>query len=71
MMNFMLFTSTVIIWGTTWIAIAWQIGSVDVVVSIFYRFALAGVVFLFGLLLLGRLKLPNQWRFVVLGTLSI
>ena len=71
MMNFMLFTSTVIIWGTTWIAIAWQIGPVDVVVSIFYRFALAGVVFLFGLLLLGRLKLPNQWRFVVLQALCL
>jgi len=49
MMNFMLFTSTVIIWGTTWIAIAWQIGPVDVIVSIFYRFALAGVVFLVAL----------------------
>ena len=71
MMNFMLFTSTVIIWGTTWIAIAWQIGPVDVVVSIFYRFALAGIVFLFGLLLLGRLKLPNQWRFVVLQALCL
>ena len=71
MMNFMLFTSTVIIWGTTWIAIAWQIGPVDVVVSIFYRFALAGIVFLFGLLLLGRLKLPTQWRFVVLQALCL
>ena len=71
MMNFMLFTSIVIIWGTTWIAIAWQIGPVDVIVSIFYRFALAGVVFLFGLLLLGRLKLPNQWRFVVLQALCL
>ena len=71
MMNFMLFTSTVIIWGTTWIAITLQIGHVDVIVSIFYRFALAGVVFLFGLLLLGRLKLPNQWRFVVLQALCL
>lgn len=71
MMNFMLFILTVMIWGTTWIAIAWQIGPVDVVVSIFYRFALAGIVFLFGLLLLGQLKLPTQWRFVVLQALCL
>ena len=67
----MLFTSTVMIWGTTWIAIAWQIGSVDIVLSIFYRFALAGFVFLLGLLLLGRLMLPTRWRFVVLQALCL
>ena len=71
MMNFMLFTSTVIIWGTTWIAIAWQIGPVDGRVSRCDRFAVAGVGGLFGLLLLGRLKLPNQWRFVVLQALCL
>ena len=57
--------------GTTWMAIAWQIGPVDIVVSIFYRFALAGFVFLLGLLLLGRLKLPTRWRFVVLQALCL
>jgi drug/metabolite transporter (DMT)-like permease len=71
MINLLLFATTVLIWGTTWIAIAWQIGSVDVIVSVFYRFALAGIVFLVGLALLGRLKLPAQWRFVVLQALCL
>lgn len=43
----LLFVATVLIWGTTWIAIALQIGAVPVMVSIFYRFALAGLVLLF------------------------
>lgn len=71
MINILLYVSTVLIWGTTWIAIAWQIGSVDIVVSVFYRFALAGIVFLIGLALLGRLELPKQWRFVVLQSLFL
>ena len=28
-------------WGTTWYAITWQLGNVDTIVSIFYRFAFA------------------------------
>ncbi|TLP64395.1 DMT family transporter [Parasedimentitalea maritima] len=71
MINYLLFAATVFIWGTTWIAIAWQLGTVDVIVSVFYRFALACVVFLVGLALLGRLKLPAQWRFVVLQALCL
>ncbi|MBL3572075.1 EamA family transporter, partial [Rhodovulum visakhapatnamense] len=35
-----LFVLTVLIWGTTWIAIAAQVGEVPVMVSIFYRFTL-------------------------------
>lgn len=65
-MNLSLFIATVLIWGTTWIAITFQIGPVDLVISVFYRFALAGVVFLLGLAALGRLHLPAEWRFVVL-----
>ncbi len=71
MINILLFVATVLIWGTTWIAIAWQMGPVDVVVSIFYRFALACIVFLIGLSFMGRLKLPAQWRFVVLQALCL
>jgi len=71
MINFFLFGATVLIWGTTWVAIAWQIGSVDVVVSVFYRFALACIVFLLVLALSGRLKLPAQWHFVVLQALCL
>jgi drug/metabolite transporter (DMT)-like permease len=71
MINILLFAATVLIWGTTWIAIAWQIGPVDVVVSVFYRFALACIVFLAALAILGKLRLPARWRFVVLQALCL
>lgn len=58
-MNVFLFILTVLIWGTTWIAIAMQMGPVPVLVSVFYRFALAAVVMLFGLIVLRRLTLPR------------
>jgi len=61
-----LFAATVFIWGTSWLAIAWQIGEVPVLHSIFYRFALAAVLMFAALILFGRLKLPGIWRFVVL-----
>lgn len=66
MNNFILFAATVLIWGTTWIAIALQVGEVPVVVSIFYRFALAALLMLAGLAVAGRLRRPARWRFVVL-----
>ncbi|WP_236205434.1 DMT family transporter [Pseudomonas tohonis] len=52
-MNLSLYLLTVLIWGTTWIAIKLQMGEVAIPVSIAYRFALAAVV-LFAILLLGR-----------------
>ena len=62
-----LFVSTVLIWGTTWFAIALQAGPVPVLVSVFYRFALAAILFLAGLAVTGRLKLPqreqHKWLF--------
>lgn len=59
-MNVALFISTVLIWGTTWIAIALQVGPVPVVVSVLYRFAAAAVLFLLVLAILGRLRLPAR-----------
>lgn len=38
---FFLYGSTVIIWGTTWLAIKFQLGSVDPMVSVLYRFIAA------------------------------
>jgi drug/metabolite transporter (DMT)-like permease len=38
-----LYGSTVIIWGTTWLAIKFQLGSVDPMVSVLYRFIAAAV----------------------------
>ena len=42
-MNLSLYLLTVLIWGTTWIAIAMQVGPVPVLVSVFYRFAVAAL----------------------------
>ncbi|MBL0431832.1 EamA family transporter [Aeromonas hydrophila] len=48
-MNLMLYLATVLIWGSTWIAIAWQLGPIPIEVSVLYRFALAALA-LFALL---------------------
>lgn len=56
----LLFAGTVLIWGTTWYAIALQVGPVPVLVSVFYRFAAAGVLFLALLAFTGRLTLPDR-----------
>jgi drug/metabolite transporter (DMT)-like permease len=58
MANAVLFIATVLIWGTTWIAIAMQVGPVPVLVSVFYRFALAAVILVAILAVMRRLKLP-------------
>jgi drug/metabolite transporter (DMT)-like permease len=52
-MNLFLYLLTVLIWGTTWIAITFQLGSVPAPVSIAYRFWLAAAV-LMGFLLITR-----------------
>lgn len=59
-MTLFLYITTVLIWGSTWIAIYWQVGDVDVVVSVFYRFAIAAVLFLPLLALLGRLEATTR-----------
>ena len=40
---FFLYGATVIIWGTTWLAIKFQLGSVDPMVSVLYRFMAAAL----------------------------
>ncbi|MDH0895051.1 MULTISPECIES: DMT family transporter [unclassified Pseudomonas] len=52
-MNLSLYLLTVLIWGTTWIALKLQLGEVAIPLSIAYRFALAAIV-LFAILLLSR-----------------
>ncbi|WP_019027338.1 DMT family transporter [Colwellia piezophila] len=44
MSNNLLYVITVIIWGSTWIAINYQLGDVAPVVSIVYRFGLAALI---------------------------
>lgn len=47
-MNTLLYLSVVIIWGSTWLAIAMQQGETPSLISIFYRFAVAaGIMVLF------------------------
>ncbi len=39
--NLLLYTATVLIWGSTWLGIKFQLGQVDPLVSVVYRFCLA------------------------------
>ncbi len=41
MQNFLLYLTTVLIWGSTWFAIEFQLGEVAIEVSLLYRFAIA------------------------------
>ena len=60
MQSFLLYASVVLIWGTTWVAIPFQLGEVDVSVSVGYRFLLAAAV-LYGYAVLTRrqLRVPS------------
>ncbi len=68
MKNMLLYITTVLIWGSTWLAIKFQLGETDPVLSVAYRFTLAS------LLLLGFSKLrglnlrfsPRQHLFIAL-----
>lgn len=42
--NFALFIIPALIWGSTWIVITFQLGVVDPLISVIYRFALAGLI---------------------------
>ena len=56
MQNALLYVLTTLIWGSTWLAITYQLGAVDPVVSVVYRFALASVL-LIGYALIRRLRM--------------
>lgn len=47
MRNVMLYITTVLVWGSTWLAIKYQLGPVDPMVSVIYRFGLAAVMLIF------------------------
>ena len=46
MQNVLFYLLTILIWGSTWIGIKFQLGSVDPLVSVVYRFSLASVILL-------------------------
>ncbi len=70
MSNLTLYLISVMIWGSTWFAIEFQLGEVDPAVSIAYRYLLAAVL-LFGWVRLKGLPLAFGWRahvwFALLG----
>ena len=59
-MNLLLYSTTVLIWGTTWIAIKWQTGVVEPPVSIAFRFILASIVMLAIVRMTGRPMRPPR-----------
>ena len=44
MTNLILYTITVLVWGSSWIALTFQLGEVPVQVSVAYRFFLASFI---------------------------
>ncbi len=72
MSNWLLYVLTVAVWGTTWLAIEFQLGEVSPEVSVFYRYALAAAL-LFAWCRWRNLNLSFDRRahllFVLLGTL--
>lgn len=66
MTNAILYATTVLIWGTTWLAVTFQLGTVPVEQSVAYRFLLAGVLLLaYCLLRRRRLALPPRGHLFV------
>ncbi len=61
MNNTLLYLVTVLVWGSTWIAIEFQVDAAAVEVSVFYRYACASVLLLAICRLLGR-SLRFHWR---------
>lgn len=72
MRNWMLYLVTVLVWGTTWLAIEFQLGEVSPEVSVFYRYAIATALLFAWCLARGlNLKFDRRAhsRFVLLGML--
>ena len=68
----MLYVVTVLVWGTTWIAIEFQSGDVAPEVSVFYRYLFAAVLLFSWCHIRGlrlRFELRAHIRFVLLGVL--
>lgn len=61
MNNVGLYLASVLIWGSTWFAITFQLGKVPAEVSVAYRFALSSAI-LFAWCGLCRLRLAYSWR---------
>lgn len=58
-MNAALYAMVVLIWGTTWIALKWQLGVVPIALSIAYRFGLGALILFAWLAWRGELRRPR------------
>ncbi|MDX1481397.1 MAG: EamA family transporter [Woeseiaceae bacterium] len=70
MANLLLYGTTVLIWGSTWLAISYQIGIVDPALSVFYRYAAAALLLFAWCRLRGRplhYALGDHGIFALLG----
>lgn len=61
MLNLLLYTVSVLIWGSTWLAIEFQLGVVAIEVSLAYRYLLAAAVAFAWCMMSGR-SLRFDWR---------
>ena len=52
--QYILFTIPALIWGSTWYVIKFQLGVVDPLLSVAYRFILAGIILLLFVLISGK-----------------
>ena len=59
--GYALYLTTILIWGSTWLAIKFQLGDVDPLASVIYRFGLASLL-LFGWCLIARVRLRLSRR---------
>ncbi|MGF6607905.1 drug/metabolite transporter (DMT)-like permease [Paraburkholderia sp. WSM4175] len=72
-MNLLLYAITVLIWGTTWIAIKWQLGAVPPPVSIAWRFWIAALL-MFALARIMRRPIwppRDAWRYLAAQGLAL
>jgi drug/metabolite transporter (DMT)-like permease len=71
-LNLLFYSGVVLIWGTTWFAILFQLGEIDPLISIIYRFSLASLILLVYCLFTGRrmrFSLRDHLFMVLLGAL--
>ena len=59
--NFFLFIIPVLIWGSTWFAITFQLGEVEPLFSVSYRFFLAGIILIIYCILF-KLPMSYTWK---------
>lgn len=70
MYNALLYSITILVWGSTWLAIKYQVGDVPAIQSVLYRFLIAAFLLQAYLISTRRIKLFNltiHKLFVVLG----